>query len=367
MQTFGVVAACLLVILLAWPPAGVRAQSGMFTDPFRTANWRAVETDFNQWVKQVEADHLQSVKAGEATLGYKDHNNNILAAGNTLVVGNGGYNKVQDAVNAAPSGTRTVIQINAGTYREKVTVPKGKVLTFQGIGNPVIAYGDTANSAGSTSNSATTAILADDFIATGVTFQNTAPAPPGGAVGKQAVALRITGDKGAFYDCKFLGAQDTLYDQEGRHYFKNCYIEGSIDFICGDGQSLYQNCQLHSIANPGSGSLTAQKRTGNENTGFSFVGCSITGSGPIYLGRAWGPNSRVVFIYCKFDDLILPAGWFNWGDSSREKTVFYGQYQCSGPGAATGGRVGWSRELSASEAAAFSSVSFINGNQWLQT
>jgi pectinesterase len=74
--------------------------------------------------------------------------------------------------------------------------------------------------------------------------QNTAPAPPGGAVGKQAVALRITGDKGAFYNCKFLGAQDTLYDQQGRHYFRNCYIEGSIDFICGDGQSLYQVISL---------------------------------------------------------------------------------------------------------------------------
>lgn len=57
------------------------------------------------------------------------------------------------------------------TCREKIVVPKGKVLTFQGIGNPVLAYDDTANSAGSTQNSASTAILADDFIATGVVFQ----------------------------------------------------------------------------------------------------------------------------------------------------------------------------------------------------
>jgi len=55
--------------------------------------------------------------------------------------------------------------------RGKVVVPKGKVLTFQGIGNPVLAYDDTANSAGSTSKSASTTILADDFIATGITFQ----------------------------------------------------------------------------------------------------------------------------------------------------------------------------------------------------
>lgn len=50
-------------------------------------------------------------------------------------------------------------------------MPKGKVLTFQGIGNPVLTYDDTANSAGSTSNSASTVIQADNFIATGITFQ----------------------------------------------------------------------------------------------------------------------------------------------------------------------------------------------------
>ncbi|KAJ7559440.1 hypothetical protein O6H91_04G085400 [Diphasiastrum complanatum] len=57
------------------------------------------------------------------------------------------------------------------------------------------------------------------------------PAPPPGAVGRQAVALRISGDKAAFYRCNFHGAQDTLYDDKGRHYFSNCFIQGSIDFI----------------------------------------------------------------------------------------------------------------------------------------
>ena len=70
-------------------------------------------------------------------------------------------------------------------------------------------------------------------------LQNTAPAPPGGAVGRQAVALRISGDFAAFINVNFYGAQDTLYDHKGRHYFYRCYIEGSIDFIFGDGRSFY--------------------------------------------------------------------------------------------------------------------------------
>ena len=184
-------------------------------------------------------------------------------------------------------------------------------------------------------------------------------------MGKQAVALRIKGDFGAFYGCSFYGAQDTLYDQAGRHYFKDCFIQGSIDYIFGDGQSIYQSCHLNSIAQGTSGSVTAQKRGPGELTGFSFVGCSLTGSGTIYLGRAWGTFSRVVFIRCNIANKIIPAGWFDWADARRQKTVFYGEYECTGVGANRAGRVKWSRVLTAKQAAAFSSLNFIDGQKWL--
>lgn len=63
----------------------------------------------------------------------------------------------------------------------------------------------------------------------------------------QAVALRITGDCAAFYNCGFYGSQDTLNDDMGRHYYKNCEIVGSIDFIFGDAQSLYKVLRVYSI------------------------------------------------------------------------------------------------------------------------
>lgn len=69
--------------------------------------------------------------------------------------------------------------------------------------------------------------------------KNTAPPPDPGEVGAQAVALRISGDQAAFYGCGFYGAQDTLNDDRGRHYFKECWIQGSIDFIFGNARSLY--------------------------------------------------------------------------------------------------------------------------------
>lgn len=61
-----------------------------------------------------------------------------------------------------------------------------------------------------------------------------------GRRGEQAAALRISGTKAAFYNCSFYGSQDTLYDHKGLHYFSNCFIQGSVDFIFGYGTSLYE-------------------------------------------------------------------------------------------------------------------------------
>ena len=61
-------------------------------------------------------------------------------------------------------------------------------------------------------------------------------------MGQQAVAFLIAGDKAQFYRVAFLGAQDTLYDKKGRHYYKDCYMKGSIDFIFGAGEAYFDVC-----------------------------------------------------------------------------------------------------------------------------
>jgi pectinesterase len=81
---------------------------------------------------------------------------------------------------------------------------------------------------------------------------------------------------------------------------------------------LFQNCHLHSVAKT-FGSVTAQKRNESHmNTGFSFVDAAITGSGPIYLGRAWGNYSRTVFSYTWMDNIVYPPGWSDFGFSDRQ-------------------------------------------------
>ncbi|QCD97495.1 probable pectinesterase 8 [Vigna unguiculata] len=290
------------------------------------------------------------------------------------------FTTVQAAVNAVPdfSVKRTILWINSGMYYEKVMVPKTKPnITFQGQGytSTAIAWNDTALSANGTFYSGSVQVFASNFIAKNISFMNLAPMPSPGAVGAQAVAIRVSGDQSEFRGCGFFGAQDTLHDDKGRHYFKDCYIQGSIDFIFGNARSLYENCEIVSIANPVpvgqrsiNGAVTAHGRvSGDENTGFAFVNSTVGGNGRIWLGRAWRPYSRVVFAFTSMSDIIAPEGWNDFNDPSRDQTIFYGEYNCSGSGANTNLRAAYVQKLNETQASAFLNISFIDGEQWLET
>ncbi|KAH7524106.1 hypothetical protein FEM48_Zijuj06G0083800 [Ziziphus jujuba var. spinosa] len=127
-----------------------------------------------------------------------------------------------------------------------------------------------------------------------------------------------------------------------------------------------QKCHLHSVSE-GAGAITAQRRESPaEDTGFTFLGCTITGVKTAVLGRPWGSYSRVVFAFSYMSSAILPQGWNDWGDSSKQSTVYYGQYKCYGRGAITSKRVGWARSLTSQEASPFLTKDFIGAKDWIR-
>ncbi|GAV68795.1 Pectinesterase domain-containing protein, partial [Cephalotus follicularis] len=297
-----------------------------------------------------------------------------------VVDANGGGDSVtvQGAIDMVPEQNkeRVKIYILPGIYREKVIVPKSKpYISFIGKENrtsdTVITWNSKASDKDSngrelgTYRSASVTIESDYFIATSITFENTVVAMPR-IYGMQAVALRISGDKAMFYRVRVLGTQDTLLDEQGSHYFYQCHIQGSVDFIFGRSKSLYQDCVLQSIAKK-SGAIAAHHRDSlDEDTGFSFVNCTINGTGKIYLGRAWGNYSRAVYSYCNIDNVITPSGWSDWNRPYRQRTAVFGEYQCSGRGADPRGRVPWSKNFSYEEVKPFLDTNFIYGEQWLK-
>lgn len=80
-----------------------------------------------------------------------------------------------------------------------------------------------------------------------------------------------------------------------------------------------QECEVESIAES-YGAIAAHHRdSAEEDSGFSFVDCTIRGTGNVYLGRAWGDYSRIIYSNCYMDNIIIPQGWSEWNHPSRKK------------------------------------------------
>ncbi|XP_006663669.2 probable pectinesterase 53 [Oryza brachyantha] len=293
------------------------------------------------------------------------------------------FTNITAALAAIPEGNkkRVVIDLKPGEYREKIFINISKpYVTF--VSDPlkpaVIVWNDTAATMGKggkpvgTVGSTTVAVESDYFVASGVVFKNDAPLAKPGAKGGQAVALRLFGTKSALYNCTVDGGQDTLYDHKGLHYFKNCIIKGSVDFIFGFGRSFYEGCTIISVVKEVA-VLTAQQRSktieGAIESGFSFKNCTIKGQGPIYLGRAWGDSSRVIYSYTEMGKEVVPVGWDGWNIAKPESSgIYYGEFKCFGAGADAvnhAKRVGWALDLTEEQAKPFIGVHYIFGDSWI--
>ena len=167
----------------------------------------------------------------------------------------------------------------------------------------------------------------------------------------QAVALHTEGDRLRFIGCRFLGHQDTIYTGRGgtRLLFRDCYIEGTTDFIFGPSTAWFENCTIKSKANS---YITAASTPADVEYGYVFNRCRLIadeGVTKVYLGRPWRPYAYTLFMNCTLGSHIVPAGWENWRNPDNEKTARYAEYNNSGDGANTKQRVSWSRQLTKKE------------------
>ena len=287
--------------------------------------------------------------------------------------GSGQYKTVQEAINAAPQTTSLakpwIIGVKSGVYPEVVYIQREKRfvhLVGEGAATTKITAALAAKTIGAdgkplgTFRTATVQIDADDFTFEKITLENAA-----GPVG-QALAVRIDGDRVTFRDCRFLGWQDTILANRGRHYFKRCFISGATDFIFGGATAYFDECEIRC---DGDGYITAASTPREQAYGFVFSHCVISGSKPAlrtYLGRPWRDFGMTAFLNTEMSDVVRTEGWHNWGKPEREKTARYSEFGCTGAGALSDKRVSWAHPLSGKEAASLTPEIVLGGSDgWL--
>lgn len=301
---------------------------------------------------------------------------------------------IQEAVDYVPqdSGTQTVIHIAPGTYRERLEIRK-PFITFLGekAENTILVFGHYALEPHEdgrnygTFRSYSVLIDTHDFTARNITFQN--DAGYGYQVG-QAVALYAEGDKLAFYDCRLLASQDTLFTGplpakeakpggfvgpkefapriNGRQYYKNCYIRGDVDYVFGCATAYFEECEFFSQLRPDCnhpwdghdqdktpihGYVTAASTPEDQTYGYVINRCKFTSDCPpatVYLGRPWREFGHTVLLNCELGSHIRPEGWHDW--NKPHASIRYAEYKSYGPGANPDARASFSRQLTDEEA-----------------
>ena len=275
----------------------------------------------------------------------------------TIVVsrdGTGNFRTLQEAIESARAfmDYTVTIYVKNGVYKEKVIVPSW-VENIDIIGEDrdktIITYDDHANiNKMGTFRTYTVKVEGSDITFKNLTIENNA------AQLGQAVALHTEGDRLKFINCRILGNQDTIYTgaKFTRLYFKDCYIDGTTDFIFGPSTALFEDCINHSKRNS---YVTAASTPKEAKYGYVFKHCKLTaepGVDKVYLGRPWRPYAYTLFIECELGKHIVLAGWHNWGKQSNEETARYMEYKNTGEGANASERVAWSKQLTKKEAEA---------------
>ena len=306
----------------------------------------------------------------------------------TIVVardGTGEFRNISEAIEVCRAFMEyhKVIYIKKGTYKEKLIIPQSLTnveLCGEDRDNTIITWDDHANikmgdgcwvmgdSQQPTANSqrpmGTFRTFTLKIQGSRITLKNLTVENNSARLG-QAVALHTEGDRLTFVNCRFLGHQDTIYtgNAQTRLYFKDCYIEGTTDFIFGPSTAWFEQCDIFCKADS---YITAASTPQDVPYGYIFNHCRISaapGVEKVYLGRPWRDYGYTLFMNCELPRQILPEGWHHW-QKEREKTARYLEYNNTGEGAATDKRVKWSRQLTKKEASMITpeAVFSINNN-----
>ena len=185
-------------------------------------------------------------------------------------------------------------------------------------------------------------------------FENTAG--KGENVG-QALALYLDGDNISLENCILRGHQDTLFlaplpekeiipggflgpkqfseRKNHTYYFKNCRIEGGVDFIFGGATAYFENCEFVSVE---AGYVFAPSTPQNVEVGFVAKNCRFTALDCVppsscYIARPWRDYAALELVDCYVGAHIHKDGFDDWGKTHAHATVRFSERGSFGEGA----------------------------------
>lgn len=272
---------------------------------------------------------------------------------------------LQAVFDAAPENA--LIHLSAGEYRQKCLIrTPGLTLIGAGTEKTRLIWADYARKRDqlgaeyNTFRTYTVAVCADRVSMKNLSVVNDALHPE---IKGQEVALSVLGTDFLMEDCILSSTQDTLFagplpsDLIGRYEgfllddlrragpmtqrYRNCRIEGTVDFIFGCGHALFDHCEIRSVYDARDlGYVAAPAHEAWQSEGFHFLSCRFTcdprvAPGSIYLARPWRDYGLSRFENCTYGPHIAPCGFDKWNGTERDRTARFFETP------AVPGRVSW--------------------------
>ncbi len=259
--------------------------------------------------------------------------------------GSGDYTSVQQAVNACTGSQRQIILMRDGVYEEQLTIPSGITVSLLGEtrDNAILTHNLSHADADNESLTSTIYLSGADFYGENFTTRHTA-----GRNGGQAECITVNADRATFKNVAFKAHQDGVrLNSARRSYFKECYIEGTVDYIFDSGVAFLDDCTIHQlfggyITAPGETSATITRADSKAITGQNKIWglgiflrrCTLTydksniSPSSIFLGRPWGKTTcAAYYINCYMDNHIADAGWTDMSNHvANGSKAYVGEY-----------------------------------------
>jgi pectinesterase len=252
---------------------------------------------------------------------------NLLYAQQKIIVsknGDGNFLNIQDAINSLPdtANTTRVVFIKNGLYNEKVFIKKHNLIIEGETVDGVIITQSIARDEFRCTNKddwgvATINVRANDIALLNITVINsfgfdfkqpyeiTCPIDTTSVrkitKSSHQMALRTqqcTRLRAINCNFKALGG-DTVSPWEtnvGMWYFKNCKMEGGVDFYCPRGWAWAENCTFY--CHGGTGAIW-HDGSANKESKSVLLNCTFSGIDSFYLGR-YHKDAQFFLINCSF-------------------------------------------------------------------